>query len=344
MASSETRPEGFAERLPDGRIRCLACQRGCVLATGDLGLCRTRQNQDGKLVPLSYGRVAALHPAQVERKPLYHFYPGRVMLSAGGLGCNFRCPGCQNRDLSFADVPDALTGIPRLSPEELVRRASEQGLLGISWTYNEPAVWFEYTLDGARLAKATGLKTNYVTNGSLTGEALDEIGPYLDAYRVDIKGFSADTYQRVANFPNYEGILDVAERARHTWDMHVECVTNIIPTVNDAEDELRGIAGWIATALGPDTPWHVTRFAPHGDLAHLPRTPLETLECAREIGLQEGLLFVYLGNVPGHRAENTWCPDCGTLLIERTRLGQVHCRLEAGACPECGCGILGRFD
>ncbi len=334
---------GFAEAMPHGRVRCLACQRGCILAEDDLGFCRVRANRGGKLAPLSYGRVAALHLANVERKPLFHFHPGQVMLSVGSLGCNFRCPGCQNRELAHADAPGELSAVRYLRPEALVRKAVELGLLGISWTYNEPAIWFEYTLDGARLAKLEGLATNYVTNGSLTPQALDQIGPYLDAYRVDIKGFSEETYARVANFPEFRGILEVAERARHKWGMHVECVTNVIPTMNDGDDELRGIAEWIATALGPETPWHVTRFAPHGDFAHLPPTPLSTLERAHRIGREAGLHFVYLGNVPGHPAENTYCPACGELLIKRTGLMAAESRLRDGACPECGRVLPGKW-
>jgi pyruvate formate lyase activating enzyme len=336
--------DGLAERLPDGRLGCLVCQRACALAEGGLGFCRVRRNEAGRVVPLSYGRVAALHLANVERKPLYHFYPGEVMLSVGGLGCNFRCPGCQNRDLSRADVPDALASLPYTAPEDLVRMAVEHDLLGVSWTYNEPAIWFEYTLDGSRLAREAGLMTNYVTNGSLTARALDTIGPYLDAYRVDVKGFSEDTYRRVAGFGGFRGILDVAERAAHKWGMHVECVTNVTPGMNDSDDELRAIAGWIARSLGPDVPWHVTAFAPHGDFAHLPRTPVASLERARRIGVDEGLRFVYLGNVPGHRAENTWCPGCGALLIQRTGLGVVENRLApGGACPRCSRPVPGRF-
>lgn len=302
-----------------------------------------RQNQDGKLVPLSYGRVAAMHLANVERKPLFHFYPGRVMLSLGSLGCNFRCPGCQNRDLAHAQVPEALLDVEYVDPAELVNRAVQGRVLGISFTYNEPAIWFEYTLDTFILAKARGLMTNYVTNGSLTQDALDEVGRYLDAYRVDIKGFSEKTYERVANFPSYHEILSVTDRAKNKWGAHVECVTNIIPTLNDGQDELRAVARWIATSLGPDTPWHVTRFVPHGELMNLPYTPLSTLEQARQIGLEEGLRFVYLGNVPGHPAENTCCPGCGLVVVERAALGLPRVALRDGTCPRCGYSLPGRF-
>jgi len=334
----------FAERLPDGQVRCKVCQRECLLAEGQGGFCGARVNQAGKMVPLTYGRVAALHWAEVERKPLFHFHPGRVMLSAGSLGCNFRCPGCQNWELAHAEVDSALRNVDLVPPEALVALAEERRALGISFTYNEPTLWFEYTLDCARLAKEKGLLTNYVTNGAMTREALDQIGPFLDAYRVDIKGFSADTYRKVANFPQFQGILEVAERAKGRWGMHVECVTNVTPTLNDDEEELRRLARWISQALGPDTPWHVTRFVPHLRLAHLPATEPETLEKARDVGLGEGLKFVYIGNVPGHPAENTYCPECGRMVIERAGLVTPRVLLDGDACPGCGARIPGRFE
>ncbi len=325
-------------------MRCKACQRRCLLEQGQLGFCGVRQNKAGKLTPLSYGRVAAIHLANVERKPLFHFYPGRVMLSVGSLGCNFRCPGCQNRELAHAQVPGQLSNVRYVPPDELVDWALQEDLLGISFTYNEPAVWFEYTLDTFRLAKAKGLMTNYVTNGSLTQDALDEVGPYLDAYRVDIKGFSERAYRSVANFARYRQILSVAEQANSRWGMHVECVTNIIPTLNDNEGELRAIAKWIVRSLGPDTPWHVTRFVPHGELLDLPCTPPGALEHARHSGLEEGLRFVYLGNVPGHPGENTHCPQCSQLLIERAGLALPKVALKDGACPRCAYCLPGRFE
>ncbi|MBE3135347.1 MAG: hypothetical protein IMZ55_17920 [Acidobacteria bacterium] len=186
--------------------------------------------------------------------------------------------------------------------------------------------------------------TNYVTNGSLTADALDAIGPYLDAYRVDIKAFSDGTYPRVANFQDYRGILEVAERAKHRWAMHVECVTNVVPTLNDGEDELRRLARWIANSLGRETPWHVTRFVPQFKLAGLPATPVATLEQARQIGLVEGLRFVYIGNVPGHPAEDTYCPECGIVLIRRSGSGPPRVALRGAACPGCGYQLPGRFE
>ena len=348
----ETDVAGLAERLADGRLRCKVCQRSCVLSPDQSGFCRVRVHRGGRIVPLTYGRVAALCWAEVERKPLFHFYPGQIMLSVGSLGCNFRCPGCQNWELAHAEMEAALPDTEFISPADLVELAARRGplmrgpcrgALGISWTYNEPAMWFEYTREGARLAKRRDLMTNYVTNGSITADALDAIGPFLDAYRVDIKGFSAETYRRVANFPDFRGILQVAERAKRRWGMHVECVTNVVPTLNDREEEWRGIARWIAEALSPDTPWHVTRFIPHHGLKHLPATEVRVLEAAREVGLSEGLKFVYIGNVPGHPAENTYCPQCGRIVVKRAGLAHPRVLLEGNACPACGTEIPGRF-
>ena len=337
------RTPALARAVSEGRLECLACQRRCVLSEGQRGYCNTRENRSGELVSLTYGRVAALHWAEVERKPLFHFYPGRVMLSVGSVGCNFRCPGCQNWQLAHADIDHEISQTQFIPPGRLVGLAVDRHALGISWTYNEPAIWFEYTLDGARLAKDASLKTNTVTNGSLTTEALDRIGPFLDAYRVDLKGFSERTYRRIANFPNFEGILEVARRAKHHWGMHVECVTNVIPTLNDNEDELRRLAAWIVESLGSEVPWHVTRFVPHHRLSHLRSTPVEVLEKTRQIGLDAGLDFVYIGNVPGHPAENTRCPGCGEVVIERAALSTPRVLLDGNACPSCGTVIPGEF-
>jgi pyruvate formate lyase activating enzyme len=200
----------------------------------------------------------------------------------------------------------------------MVAMAGKYGCKGVAWTYNEPTIWFEYTLDGARLAKQKGLYTVYVTNGYITPEALDAIGPYLDAFRVDVKGFTNDFYRKLAQVPNWETILDAAVRAKKKWNMHVEIITLVIPTWNDDEAQLRSIADWIAEELGEMTPWHVTRFMPYLELSNIPPTPVETLERARDIGQKAGLKYVYIGNVPGHPGENTHCHNCKKLIIERS--------------------------
>jgi len=291
--------------LSDGKVRCNICQRHCTISAGTTGYCWSRINQGGRLYTLIYAQVSSISINPIEKKPVFHFFPGSQWLSLGSFGCNFRCPGCQNWEIAHSSWNSSRGKENLITPEELVHMAKKHGCLGISWTFNEPAIWLEYTLEGARLAKNQGLFTNYVTNGFITIEALDAIGPYLDVFRVDIKGFSPEAYQKIANVKDFHGILDVTKRAKHRWNMHVEVVSNIIPGINDKDEELSGIASWIREELGEDTPWHVTRFYPHLDLSHLSPTPISTLERGRKIGLDRGLFYVYLGNVPGHAGENT---------------------------------------
>ena len=324
------------ESLDKSAVRCNICLRRCTISVGQRGYCGTRWNKDGRLYSLIYGRVAVQHVAPIEIKPLFHFYPGSRAFSLGSHGCNFKCPGCQNWDIAHHEPKEEEESTQYISPEESVRVAKEYGCQGISWTYNEPTLWFEYTLDGAKWAKQVGLYTNYVTNGFMTPEALDLIGPHLDAFRVDIKGMKRETYERIARITNVEELLKVVKRAKGKWGMWVEIVTNIIPGYNDDVDELRDIASWIVTRLGEETPWHVTRFVPHFRLSHLQPTQIHTLEEAREIGHSQGLRYVYLGNVPGHQGENTYCDQCGQLLIERRHYSVLTYALKNNTCAHCG--------
>ena len=336
-------PALMYETLQDDRVRCAICQHRCIIERGRRGRCKTRINEGGKLYTLIYGRVSSISINPIEKKPVFHFYPGSRWLSLGSLGCNFRCPGCQNWEIAHAKGK-GVEGGQFLAPADSIRLAKREGCLGISWTFNEPTIWFEYTLEGAKQAKSEGLFTNYVTNGYITQEALDEIGPYLDLFRVDIKGFSKTTYRRIGHIPDFAGILNVTKRAKERWGMHVEVVTNITPGYNDDPDELRDMARWISKELGDSTPWHVTRFHPHRHLSHLMPTPIKTLERARQIGMEEGLKFVYIGNVPGHPGENTYCPKCGILLIERYVFDITAYNLAHGKCSRCITPIPGRFS
>ncbi len=304
------------------------------------GWCHTRINEGGRLYSLIYGEVSSLSVNPAEKKPVFHFYPGSSWLSIGSVGCNFRCPGCQNWDI--AHWKEGLMDTEYVSPEEMVYRTKTADCLGISWTFNEPALWFEYTFEVAKLAKGHGLYTNYVTNGFITEEALDMMVPFLDVYRVDIKGFSDDTYLRTGHIHRFRGILDVTEKAKKEG-IHVEIITNVTPGFNDKESELRNIASWIKDRLGPNTPWHVTRFYPHHELSYLSPTPVSHLERAWSIGKEEGLWYVYLGNVPGHKWENTYCHGCGELLIERYIFKIVRSKIIDNKCPNCGTSIPGRF-
>jgi pyruvate formate lyase activating enzyme len=326
--------------IKDNKVECLTCQRRCVISEGKKGWCYTRVNREGKLYSLIYGEVSSLSINPIEKKPVFHFFPGSRWLSLGSFGCNFRCPGCQN--WKTAHWKEGAMYSLYLPPEESVTKAKVAGCIGISWTFNEPALWFEYTLDSAKYARYQGLFTNYVTNGYMTEEALDAIAPFLDVYRVDIKGFSEKTYQRIGHIKDYRKILETTKKAKE-HKMHVEVVTNIIPMINDDEKELRGIASWIRNSLGPETPWHVTRFHPHLELKHLSPTPIHVLERAWSIGKEEGLWYVYVGNVLGHQRENTYCHTCGELLVERYVFDIVTNRIKNGKCSHCGSTIPGRF-
>lgn len=336
-------PAFFPNPLGGHGVQCHLCQRRCKIVPNKSGYCGGRKNLDGKLFSLLYGRVSSMRISPAEIKPLFHFYPGSQWLSMGSLGCNFLCPGCQNWEIAHAEIEKELPSLRFVPPEDTVQLARDGRCKGISWTYNEPTLWFEYTLDSARMAREAGLLTNYVTNAYMTVEALDLIGPYLNAFRADLKGFSEETYKRIAKIHGFDGILEILERAKHFWGMHVEIITNLIPGINDQNAELKEMARWICDSLGPETPWHVTRFEPRFRLSHLSRTPIAKLEQARGIGLEAGLKYVYLGNVPGHPAENTACPACGKLLIERVNCRVVQYHLDGSCCGYCGHSIAGYF-
>ncbi len=340
-AQREAYPALLVEELPHGRVRCHTCLRRCVIPPGGRGWCHTRENRDGALYSLIYGRVASLSLNPIEKKPVFHFLPGSRWLSLGSLGCNFRCPGCQNWELAHADLDHKLKYTRYLSPENLVALALQQEAAGISWTFNEPVLWLEYILDTAPLAREAGLFTNLVTNGALTLDAVDALGPHLDVYRVDVKGFYPQTYERLAQLKESEGIRQGAVRARRRWGMWVEVVTNIIPGINDDEATLKGIAAWIARDLARSTPWHLTRFHPAYHLQDIPGTPVNRLKNAYRLARTAGLSFPYLGNVPGHPWENTLCPGCGREVITRHIFSVTSMHLTGGICEDCGTPVPG---
>lgn len=335
----------LGETLPDGSVRCHVCQVRCVIRDGDRGVCRTRGNLAGKLVSLIYGQASTVCLDPIEKKPLFHFYPGRIFLSAGTRGCNFRCPGCQNWQVAHDTPADDASNLETLDPVESAALAQEHGAFGLAWTYNEPVIWLEHVLDAAKAAHARGLKTALVTNGYATEESLALLAPHLDAYRVDVKGATRKAYKAITGgFARFEGILEVARLAKERHGLHVECVTNVTPGINDSDEDLRTTARWIAGTLGPLTPWHVTRFYPHKDLIHVKPTPVPRVEAAREIGRAAGLSYVYVGNLPGHEAADTCCHGCGELLVRRRAFAIQGGALVGGRCGRCGVEIPGRFE
>jgi len=324
------------ERLPGGKARCLTCERRCTLRPGGFGWCRTRQNVDGRLVTLIYGAVSSLAANPIEKKPFFHFYPGTRALTAGSWSCNFACPWCQNWQISKA-IPPAQGEF--LSPARFVSLAIQSGCQGTSISFNEPVLSLEWAVEVFEEATARGLYNTFVTNGYMTPEALELLlRAGLHAMNVDIKGDAQVTWK-------YCGAVDVEKvwqacRLARQAGVHLEITTLIIPTVNDSPRVLEGIARRIVEELGPDVPWHLTAYYPAYRFRASP-TPLETLETGWELARQAGLRFVYLGNVPGHEKENTYCPGCGQLLVRRAGFDVLETRLREGSCPGCQTPIPG---
>lgn len=341
------------DTLPDGRARCHVCPLTCVLPDKGIGVCGTRMNMKGEISTLIYGAVAGGFPDPVEKKPFFHFHPGSRVYSVGSVGCNFRCPGCQNWETSHTKLkgtwpevdvanPAGAETVPdlvELSPEGLVALAHTNGCQGVAWTYNDPSIWVEYVKDGAEAARKAGLYAVIISNGFFTPESLDYLAPSLSAVKIDVKGFSRQSYLRVAGIAKFGPVLDTAVRVRTHWNKHLEIVTNVTPTVNDDPRELREMARWIKKDLGEDTPWHVTRFTPYLGLSHLSQTPVSALERAREIGMEEGLHYVYVGNVPGHPGGHTYCPGCGEIVVRRYGFSVEAAYLVNGRCGYCGTPI-----
>jgi len=323
-----------------GQVECRLCAHRCVIAPGRSGVCAVRENRDGRLVTLVYGEVIAAHVDPIEKKPLYHFLPGTKALSIATAGCNFQCAFCQNWQISQAGrrKGGGLAGEP-LAPGDIVRAALDQGCRSISYTYTEPTIFFEYAYDTAKAAKAAGLANNFVTNGYMTAEALQTIRSYLDAANVDLKAFRDQTYKKVCK-ARLEPVLETI-RLMNKLGVWVEVTTLVVPGLNDGEEELRDIARFIVS-VDPGIPWHISRFHPDFEYTDAPATPVRTLRRARDIGREEGLKHLYVGNVDGE-GEDTVCPRCGRTVIRRQGFFVAENVLASGRCPQCGQPLGGVF-
>lgn len=319
------------------RVRCGLCPHNCLIAEGARGVCGARGVEDGRLRALTYGLVSSVAVDPIEKKPVFHYCPGSRVMSFGSVGCTMRCGHCQNWQISRPKGDDGTLPLRSLEPAEAVAMTLDSHSAGIAFTYNEPVIWLEWVLDVGRLARDRGLFDIMVTNGYVTPTGLDLFAGVVDVWRVDIKGFSESAFSRLCHVRHPEAVREQAVRAKWVHGMHVECVTNVVPTVNDSDDELRAMAHWIASELGPDTPWHITRFMPYLEFADLPMTPLSTLERARDIGRGEGLHFIYLGNVDTPHGEDTMCPQCGSLSVHRRGYSTSAVAVDAaGKCTVCG--------
>jgi pyruvate formate lyase activating enzyme len=327
----------FYDKHKDGTVKCKLCCHYCRIKPGKLGICQVRENRNGKLYSLVYGKVIAKHIDPIEKKPLFNFLPGSKSLSISTVGCNFRCLHCQNWEIS--QYPRLYHQIPGedMTPEDVVREAEDAACESISYTYTEPTIFMEFAYDCARLAHARGIKNVFVSNGYTTPEAAETIAPYLDANNIDLKG--DDRFYREIVGAKVQPVLDTIKLMKK-MGVWVEVTTLIIPGHNDSEELLRWIAEYIKS-VDPAIPWHVTQFYPTYKLTDLPRTPLTVLRKAREIGLKTGLKYVYEGNVPGEGGENTYCPVCGELLIERFGFFLNKVTLRNGRCLKCNSEIDG---
>lgn len=327
------------EPLADRLVRCQLCRHRCLIANGKRGICRIRENKEGTLLSLVDERMVAEQIDPIEKKPFFHLLPGSASYSLAAVGCNFRCLHCQNASIAQYDDHDSQV-LPghQLPPVEAVQRALAGGCRSVAYTYTEPTVWFEYALATAKLAAEKGLYNLFVTNGYITPEALDMIAPVLHGANIDLKGFTDDFYRRVCGAQLKE-VLDCI-RDYHRRGIWIELTTLVIPGENDDDEQLQGIARFIADELGPDTPWHVSRFFPCHRMLDHPPTPLASLERALAAGDRAGLRYVYEGNVAAGR-EQTRCPHCGALVVGRSGYHVTRINLQDGSCASCGKAIAG---
>jgi pyruvate formate lyase activating enzyme len=331
------------EPLEDKKVKCNLCNHRCVIKDGRRGICGVRQNEDGILKTLVYGKLIARHIDPIEKKPLFHFLPGTLSYSIATVGCNFRCRFCQNADI--AQMPGDQQGMimgEAHSPSEVVDAAQRGGCRSISYTYTEPTIFFEFAYETAKLAHEQGIRNVFVTNGYMTAEALEMITPYLDAANVDLKAFSDTYYKEVCGAALRH--VQVTLKLMKSRGIFLEVTTLIVPGLNDDTTELKGLAEFIARDLGIETPWHISRFHPTYKLIERPPTPVKTLIKARDIGLKAGLRYVYTGNVPGNAAENTFCYSCGEKVIERWGFQVGKLRIKDSRCEKCGAPIDGVWD
>lgn len=332
----------FYEKLENRKVHCHLCAHQCKISDGNFGVCGVRQNMDGTLYTLSYGATIARNVDPVEKKPLYHFLPGTLAFSVATIGCNFHCGFCQNWQISQVSQdrnPQAVRGTP-CTPEELVAEAARRRCASIAYTYTEPTIFFEYALDTATLATESGIRNIFVTNGYMSGRALEKIAPYLDAANVDLKAWNRDYYKRLCK-ARLDPVLDTIRhmRALGIW---LEITTLIIPGENDSPEEIEGLTHFLAE-VGVGIPWHISRFHPDYRLLDHRVTPFQTLEQAGQIGKRTGLRYIYLGNVPADN--DTRCYACGETVVHRgsSRHG-ASVNLPGGKCPSCGAVIGGRWE
>ncbi len=327
----------FYQMIDDKTARCQLCPHKCFLREGERSLCRVREVRSGKLWTLAYGNPCSVRVDPVEKKPIFHMLPASKSFSIATAGCNLRCKFCQNWQISQS-APEQTSNFS-LSPEEVVQRAMSTGSKSIAYTYSEPVIFYEYMIDTARLAKKKGIKGVLVTAGYINEEPLKELCKYIDGANVDLKGFTDEYYIPVCQ-GEVKYVLETLKITQRegVW---LEVTNLIVPTLNDDMKTIKKMCQWLRENLGPEVPLHFSRFQPMYKLRNLHRTPVATLERARNIALEVGLHYVYIGNVPGHEGENTYCPQCKKILIQRRGFSILQNNLKDGHCRYCGHKIAG---
>jgi len=320
------------------KVQCELCPKMCIIQPGQSGECRVRINIDGVLRTVVYGYPCSLYPYDpVEKKPLFHFLPGTRIFSVATVGCNLHCKNCQNWEISQANPEESRAYV--CSPEKLVELAKEHKCPCLAYTYSDPIIYYEYTYDTAKLAKNAGIRNVLVTAGYINEQPWKQLLKYIDAANIDLKFISDDLYRRICSgtLKPVQNALVVAKAS----GVHVEVTNLIIPTLNDKAEQIRELSRWVKANMGDDTPLHFSAFTPKYQMRHLPPTSPKILETAREIAKSEGLNYVYIGNVTSKEGQNTYCPDCKELLIERSGYTILQNRLKNGCCSECGKEIYG---
>ena len=325
-------------KRPNHRVKCNLCAHRCGVSPGERGICGVRENRGGTLVSHVYEKAVACSVDPIEKKPFFHFLPGTRALSIATAGCNFRCSFCQNYHISDLESCGERIEGRDLPCEEVIRLAEAEQCASISYTYTEPTIFFEYAYDCARRASERGIRNNFVTNGYMTEEAWRSIAPLLDAANIDLKSMSDEFYREYVGArlgPVLDGI-----RLAKSLGIWIEVTTLVIPGLNDSDEELGAVATFLA-GLGAEIPWHVSRFHPAHKLLQVGPTPTETLRRARKIGLEAGLRYVYIGNVPGEEGENTFCPECGDTVVGRVGYRITKVALRGSRCAACGTDVDG---
>lgn len=322
----------FYRPLEEGRVECYLCHHRCHISPSKRGICGVRENRDGKLYSLVYGRAVSMNVDPIEKKPIFHLLPGSTSFSIATVGCNFRCLQCQNYEISQMPVDETRIEGSFVSPAQIVSLAEKYRCRSISYTYTEPTIYFEYAYETSLLAKQKGIRNIFVTNGYMSKESLQTIQPYLDAANVDLKSFQEKFYKEVCG-ARLKPVLENLKLMRE-WGIWVEITTLVIPTLNDSDEEFEQIARFILS-LGPEVPWHISAFYPTYRMLNLPRTPASALHRARKIGMRVGLRYVYCGNIPGEEGEDTYCPHCGQRIIERIGFRVLKNDVDQGVCRHC---------